>query len=319
MATSEEKRVVREAIWKLAWSKQDCWQHVLRPAGVPWDVVRPYLDGRRGAFNAATGKPYTKYEAGPFIIDALEAQPDGEQVLSGLVRHIAGFSHFELARSELEARAVVEKAKDLLPMMETRIAEGERAASELAARIKRQQQEEDERRDRERNAALAQRRALLLAEYDEMQRCDDHSGRGTRLEYVFQALFDLEGIAAWKSFKRNEAMEQVDGGFRWDGRYVLIQVKWLSSRVSDSDVEYARSQVGRSGADLLLFLSVNGWTESLMPLLKQNPDKNTVLMNGYELRCVLAGQVTMRTVIQRKLDALKLHSEPFVQVTAEDD
>lgn len=37
-----------------------------------------------------------------------------------------------------------------------------------------------------------------------------------------------------------------------------------------------------------LFISINGWSENVVPLLKQNPEKCVLLMDGYDLRCVLA-------------------------------
>ena len=36
-----------------------------------------------------------------------------------------------------------------------------------------------------------------------------------------------------------------------------------------------------------LFLSVNGWSQHVVPLVKQNPDKSILLMEGFDLRTVL--------------------------------
>jgi len=60
-----------------------------------------------------------------------------------------------------------------------------------------------------------------------------------------------------------------------------------------------------------LFLSVNGWSEHVIGLLKQNPDKSIVLMEGYDLRSVLARQVDLRGLMKAKVRALNLDSEPF--------
>lgn len=317
MVTSEEKRVIREAIWKLAYEKQDCWQHVLQPAGVPWELVAPYFRKLRPLLNPTTGKSYTKREAGSLIIQAIEEQSDGEGVLRKLVTQIACFDKFHLSAQECDARAVVEKAKDLLPAMDARVAEEERAAAIIAARIEQQRRLREEEDERRRQEALATRRQLLLAEYDEMHVWNDHQKRGIRLEYIIQSLFELCDIPARKPFTRNEAREQIDGGLEWKGRYILVQVKWQKEPVADDEIEYARSQIRRSGADALLFLAVNGWTSSVIPLLKQNPEKDTLLMDGYELRSALVGDVSMRTAVQRKLDALKYDSEPFIRVIHE--
>ena len=34
-----------------------------------------------------------------------------------------------------------------------------------------------------------------------------------------------------------------------------------------------------------VFLSVNGWSENVPQLLKQNSEKSILLMDGYDLRC----------------------------------
>jgi hypothetical protein len=201
--------------------------------------------------------------------------------------------------------------------MDARAAEEERAAAAIAARIEEQRRARAAEEERLRQEALARRRALLLAEYDEMQGWENRQKRAIRLEYLLQSLFDLDDIPARKPFTRNEAREQIDGGFEWKGHYILVQVKWQEEHITDHEIEYARSQIRRSGAHALLFLAINGWTSSVVPLLKQNPEKGTFLMNGYELRSTLAGYVGMRTIVQRKFDALRYDSEPFVPITQE--
>jgi hypothetical protein len=155
MATSEEKRVVREAIWKLIYRKQECWQHLLGPVGVPWAVVEPYFRKTKPLINPATNRQFSKYEASPFIIAAIEELPDGQEVLRKLVKQIAEFNRFELSQDELQARAVVEKAKDLFPAMETRLAEEERVAEELAKRIEAQQLTRQAEQEKERKVRFS--------------------------------------------------------------------------------------------------------------------------------------------------------------------
>ena len=52
-----------------------------------------------------------------------------------------------------------------------------------------------------------------------------------------------------------------------------------------------------------------------MPLLKQNPDKSIVLMEGYDLRTVLGGQVDLRDFMLAKIAKLNLESEPYFSVS----
>jgi hypothetical protein len=64
-----------------------------------------------------------------------------------------------------------------------------------------------------------------------------------------------------------------------------------------------------------LFLAINGWSDHVPKLLKQNPGKSIILMEGYDLRTVLAGQVDLRDFILAKVAKLNLEGEPFLGVT----
>lgn len=63
-----------------------------------------------------------------------------------------------------------------------------------------------------------------------------------------------------------------------------------------------------------LFLSVMGWSLNVVPLLKQNPSKAIVLMDGFDLRTVLCGDVELPQLLRAKVDALNLRAEPFLSV-----
>jgi hypothetical protein len=75
-------------------------------------------------------------------------------------------------------------------------------------------------------------------------------------------------------------------------------------------------QVNRSGKQSMgLFLSINGWSENVPLLLKQNPDKSIVLMDGYDLRCILSRQVDLQSFILSKIEKLNLDCEPYYGAT----
>jgi hypothetical protein len=74
-------------------------------------------------------------------------------------------------------------------------------------------------------------------------------------------------------------------------------------------------QINRSGKQTMgLLLSINGWSENVVPLLKQNPEKSIVLMEGYDLRTILAVPMDLRSVLKAKISALNLEAEPYVSV-----
>ena len=63
-----------------------------------------------------------------------------------------------------------------------------------------------------------------------------------------------------------------------------------------------------------LFLSINGWSENVVPLMKQNPDKSIILMEGFDLRTLLAQAFDLRRLLKAKLTALNLEAEPYFSI-----
>ena len=64
-----------------------------------------------------------------------------------------------------------------------------------------------------------------------------------------------------------------------------------------------------------LFLSVDGWSDHVVSPLKQNPEKNIILMEGLDLRMVLAQQVDLRRLLKAKLAALNFEAELYLPVS----
>lgn len=61
-------------------------------------------------------------------------------------------------------------------------------------------------------------------------------------------------------------------------------------------------------------LPENGWSNNVIPLLKQNPNKSIILMNGYDFRVALSGQVDLRDLLLAKVAKLNLNAEPYYSV-----
>lgn len=57
---------------------------------------------------------------------------------------------------------------------------------------------------------------------------------------------------------------------------------------------------------------MNGWSENVIPLLKQNDQKSLVLMHGYDLRAALEGYVDFREFLLAKLEHLNFRGEPHL-------
>jgi hypothetical protein len=169
--------------------------------------------------------------------------------------------------------------------------------------------------DKEHAQTFERESRLLLTMFDEAHSMEDHQRRGYLLQDLLNRVFTLHGIQVIRSFTRNNNAEQIDGAFTIDAFHYIVECRWRS-KVSDiRELDGLSGQVGRSGKQTMgVFLSINGWSEHVVPLLKQNPEKNIILMEGFDFRSVLDLQADLRKLIQAKLAKLNIECEPFLSV-----
>lgn len=160
-------------------------------------------------------------------------------------------------------------------------------------------------------------RYSLLLELDNfagLVSSEDKKKRGFLLENLLERVFSLYEISTQKSFKRNEGGEQIDGAFKLESWYYLVECKWTQKLTDIRQLDSLYGKISRSGKQTLgLFLSINGWSKNVCPLLKQNHDKSIILMDGYDLRCVLVehNNLHLKDLLLKKLEYLNFEGEPF--------
>lgn len=300
----EERRLAVEIIATLVHIKRAMVELLLKPAGVPADVYKPLLS--RG--DEISGRPLTKRQMAPLLLDAIEQSPDCVGVLRHLIELAGEWKSFHLANDEFAARATVQKARELLGTLETMEAR-EAKQRELARKA------EIARMAQERAEMFRKQSELLLMMFDEMARTENPQQRGYLLEGLLNRAFDLHEIPVVQSFRRNDGAEQIDGAFKLEGWHYLAECKWTSRLPDGKVLDSLKGKVDRSGRQTMgLFVSINGWSEHVIGLLKQNPDKAILLMDGYDLRCVLTNQVDLRDFLLAKGAKLNLEAEPFLGV-----
>ena len=157
--------------------------------------------------------------------------------------------------------------------------------------------------ERERAELVSRQSALLLMMFDELARSEDRQKRGYLLQEVVQQLFDIHQLPIVRPFTRNEGAEQIDGAFKMEGWHYVVECRWRAKPADIRELDGLRGQVGRSGkASDGALLSINGWSEHVPGLLKQSTSKDVILMDGYDLRCVLARQVDLIDLLLAKLE-----------------
>jgi hypothetical protein len=301
---ADARRVALEVIATLVNVKRIAADRVLRPVGIPDDLIRRFLRER----DPSTNDLLTKRQAGALILDELARQGEDSSVIRKLIDLAAGWDGFHLAQDEYKARAVAQKAREITGVLaeaEARErAEQERIAQERATR---------QRRDRE--ADLRRQSELLLGQFDQASVDGEPHHRGYLLQDLLNRTFDLHGIPVARSFQRNSGGEQIDGAFEMEGWHYIVECRWRSKLADIRELDGLYGQVSRSGRQTMgLFLSINGWSENVVPLMKQNPDKSIILMEGFDLRTVLAQAFDLRRLLKEKVRALNLETEPYFSI-----
>jgi hypothetical protein len=120
--------------------------------------------------------------------------------------------------------------------------------------------------------------------FDAIARESDHQKRGLLLQPLVTDLIDLHDIPTVASFTRNAGGEQIDGAFRYGGWRYIVECRWRERLADIRQLDGLSGQVGRAGKQAMgLFLSIEGWSKNVVPMLQQNPDKSVILMDGFDL------------------------------------
>ncbi|MFZ0245241.1 hypothetical protein [Candidatus Binatus sp.] len=295
------RRLALEAITTLVHLKNALGELILKPAGVSQDIYRPLFHKR----DLSTGRPLSKRQIAPLILDAVEKKGETAQVVRAIIEITANWNSFHLADDEYAARATVQKARELLGILEDMEAR-ESAAREQArkAEVARMQQERVE--------LFEKHSSLLLMMLDSLETEKDHHRRGYLLQDLINRLFDLHQIPVVRSFTRNQGGEQIDGAFKLDGWHYLVECRWRQKLADIRQLDGLKGQIDRSGKQTMgLFLSIEGWSDHVPGLLKQNPEKSIILMDGYDLRVVLDRRLDLSDLISAKVAKLNLEAEPY--------
>jgi hypothetical protein len=300
----EVRRVAIEIIATLVHIKSTMSELILKPTGVSLEVYQPLLYRR----DENTGKTLSKRQIAPLILDAIENRNDCISVIRRMIEIAAHWSSFHLANDEFQARATVQKARELLGTIE--LMEAREAKQRELAR-----KEELARMERERAEMLRKQSELLLMMFDDLAVSTEEQRRGYLLQDLLNRTFALYEIPVVASFTRNEGSEQIDGAFKLEGWHYIVECRWRKKLSNIRELDGLSGQIARSGRQTMgVFLSINGWSDNVVPLLKQNPDKGIILMDGYDLRTVLAGQVDLRDFLLAKVAKLNLKTEPYYSV-----
>lgn len=156
----------------------------------------------------------------------------------------------------------------------------------------------------------------ILQLFDELAATDPskYQARGYGLEQLLQQILEVNNIRAEQPFRRNSGGEQIDGAFKLaNDLHFLVECKWTKPRCDHNCLDSLNGKLLRSGSGVMgLFLAINGVTDNTVALLKQNPSKSIILMDGFDLRKMLEEGVDFAELIREKRSYLSFYSEPML-------
>ena len=302
----EAQKLANEIIATLVNIKNTMSELILKPSGIPIEIYQPLLNRR----DEITGKVLSKRQIAPLILDAIENRDDYNEIIRKMIEIAANWNRnkFHLAHDEYKARATVQKAREFTDTIE--LIEAREAKQRELARKK-----ELEIMEREHTESFRKQSELLLMMFDELAKSDEKNKRGYLLQDLLNRTFDLHTIPVVASFTRNKGGEQIDGAFMLEGWHYIVECRWRKELSDIRELDGVYGQIARSGRQTMgVLLSINGWSKNVVSLLKQNPDKSIILINGFDLRCILNREVELKDLLVAKIANLNLKAEPFYSV-----
>jgi Restriction endonuclease len=124
--------------------------------------------------------------------------------------------------------------------------------------------------------------------------------RGYELERLLLDLFALEGLDPSPSYCGQG--EQIDGLFRLDHRYLLLEAKWQKAEAAASDIFSFRGKLeGKLIGTIGVFVSVSGFSEDAPDALIWGKEINVILVDRGDVKLALDERYSFAEIMRVKL------------------
>jgi hypothetical protein len=152
----------------------------------------------------------------------------------------------------------------------------------------------------------------LRDEFDEIHAEKDAQERGNRFQDLINRVFKYYCEDSKGDFNRTG--EQIDGLFYFEKHWWYVEVRWKKDKASAGDVSVLRDRARDAfgGDTKALFISFNGFSDDCVTSMTGKGDERVVLMDGYDLRCVLDCQIAFDVLLAEKQAEVVQRLRPFV-------
>ena len=135
--------------------------------------------------------------------------------------------------------------------------------------------------------------------------------RGFAFESFLKELFDANGMDGRSSFR--VVGEQIDGSFEMSGETYLLEAKWTSKPVDDSDLRSFNAKVeDKASWARGLFVSDSGFSKE--GLIAFGKGKSLVCMDGFDISEMLQRKLSLKEVLSKKVRRAAETGNPFVHL-----
>lgn len=139
----------------------------------------------------------------------------------------------------------------------------------------------------------------LEGQYTALMGMTDHRSRGFAFERYLSDLFAAYGLAPRSSFRLRG--EQIDGSFELPPETFLVEAKWQSEQIGQSDLlAFAGKVEGKAQWTRGMFISYSGFTQDGLFAFARGRPTSIVCMDGFDLYQVISGKLDLTEVIRRK-------------------
>lgn len=153
----------------------------------------------------------------------------------------------------------------------------------------------------------------LNQQYRELIGSKDAQKRGFILERLLRDVFELFDLDPKAAFKITG--EQIDGAFTFDSDDYILEAKWQSETVNNSDLDSFEAKVGRKRDNTLgLFISINGFAQTACDT-HSNTGSKMILFDGQDLMAVLEDRISLPDILKRKRRYASQMGEVFISVS----
>lgn len=152
-------------------------------------------------------------------------------------------------------------------------------------------------------------KSQLRRTFNQLKTLTNPQERGYKFEQLIFEILDSENLSPSPPYR--QPGEQIDGLFKFEHRYYLLETKWTVP-VSVSDIYIFRAKIeGKLTGTLGVFISANNYTKDVYHVLPHGKEINIVLFDGDDIALALADNCSFSTVLEIKLRRAAQYGEVY--------